>query len=297
MTKQKFETALQQLTPRIREVLELFLAGKSYRVIAQSLYIGGNTVRQYMMKVYQAFGLENSSGLPSQKVQLIALFAQYKPELLHKLTVIESQNQVSSIITASNTSISTKQNTCTNEYDPNFIGRDDAISPIDEHINLSRDNLFVNLMAYDDTWVGRQNTIQNLKQKIITSSRIVILTGITGIGKTALAEKLYTELTSEKNWNQLLRVNFDNQDQSDFGSFVTVTDRWLQECGILVTPEDRQDIPRLQKKLIDYVVENCCLIIIDSLEWILKGNQEYGWSEFKDREWVNFFRLFLSQLY
>lgn len=158
------------------------------------------------------------------------------------------------------------------------------------------DNLAINFIAYEDTWVGRESTITTIKQNISGSSRIVILNGITGIGKTALAEKLYTELIIETKWNKLLRVNFDNQDQSDFGNFVTVADRWLQECGVLVIPEDRQDIPRLQKKLIEYLKENHCLMIIDSLEWILKGNQEHGWSEFKDREWVNFFRLFLSEL-
>jgi DNA-binding Xre family transcriptional regulator/gas vesicle protein len=176
-----------------------------------------------------------------------------------------------------------KQDACSTEHDPNFVGRENAIT--DRHF-----------IAYDDTWVGRHQTIVTIKQKITGSSRIVILNGITGIGKTALAEKLYTELTNEKKWNQLLRVNFDHQDQSDFGSFITVVDRWLQECGILVTPEDRQDILRLQKRLIEYIADNYCLIIIDSLEWILKGNQEHGWGEFKDREWLNFFRLFLSQL-
>jgi hypothetical protein len=158
------------------------------------------------------------------------------------------------------------------------------------------DNLAINFIAYEDTWVGREITITTIKQNISGSSRIVILNGITGIGKTALAEKLYTELIIETKWNKLLRVNFDNQDQSDFGNFVTVADRWLQECSILVIPEDRQDIPKLQKKLIEYLQEHHCLIIIDSLEWILKGNQEHGWSEFKDRAWVNFFRLFLSEL-
>ena len=170
---------------------------------------------------------------------------------------------------------------------PNFV---------DPNPVIAKDNLSTNLIAYDDTWVGRQDTITTLKQKISGSGRIIILNGITGIGKTALAEKLYTELTTEKTWNKLLRVNFDNQDQSDFGNFVTVVDRWLQKCDVLVTPEDRQDIPRLQKRLIEYIGENSCLIIIDSLEWILKGNQEYGWSEFKDRGWVDFLRLFLSQV-
>ena len=135
MTKQRFERALQQLTPRSREVLELFLAGKSYKDIAQSLYIRENTVRQHIMKVYQAFGLKKSPGLHSQQVQLMALFAQYKPELLQQPTITESENQVTSTVTASNTSTSDNQDVCTTEYDPNFVGRKDAMSALDNLIN------------------------------------------------------------------------------------------------------------------------------------------------------------------
>lgn len=176
-------------------------------------------------------------------------------------------------------------------------------SIISQHSNTSFEKNSVepshkiqNFIGYDDNWVGRDNLIQNLKEKIITS-KIVILWGITGIGKTALAEKLYKELSVQTDWNKLLRINFDNQDQSDFESFSTVANKWLKENNILVTPEDRQDISRLRKNLVDYISRNSCLVIIDSLEWILKENQEYGWSEFKDREWVHFLRLFLSQLH
>lgn len=152
-----------------------------------------------------------------------------------------------------------------------------------------------NFIGYDDNWVGRDDLIKNLKEKI-DISKIIILWGITGIGKTALAEKLSEELEAHVHWNRLIRINFENQDQADFESFSTVADKWLKESNILVTPEDRQDIGRLRKKLVDYICKNPCLIIIDSLEWILQENQQYGWSEFKDREWVDFLRLFLSQL-
>lgn len=152
-------------------------------------------------------------------------------------------------------------------------------------------------IGYDDNWVGRDDLIKSLKEKIaISKTKTIILWGITGIGKTALAEKLYQELEAQANWNRLLRINFENQDQADFESFSTVADRWLKESNVLVTPEDRQDVGRLRKKLVDYVCKNPCLIIIDSLEWILQENQQYGWSEFKDREWVDFLRLFLSQI-
>ncbi len=112
MTKQQFETALKDLAPRRREVLELFLAGESDEAIAKSLYITTNTVRQHIMNICLAFGLESS-----QRVKLILLFVRYKPELLnHDIDQLLNLHR---------------------EYDPNFVGREGAIADLDNLINNS----------------------------------------------------------------------------------------------------------------------------------------------------------------
>ncbi|NJN73350.1 MAG: hypothetical protein HC799_11360, partial [Limnothrix sp. RL_2_0] len=248
-----------------------------------SLEIVENTVRQHISRIADKFGIRSNSDLIeegySRREIIVELFQKFAPE-----QVISPKN------------ISTTDIEVVDPFsnDPNFVGREEAIANIGDPVNLTENNLDVDLIAYDSTWVGRHKIISTLKQKINHLVRIVILNGITGIGKTALAEKLYQESNTEKKWTKLLRVNFDNQDKSDFSDFVAVADYLLQEFGVLVTPEDRRDIPRLKTRLIEYLEENPCLIIIDSLEWILKGNQEHGWSEFKDREWVDFFRIFLS---
>ncbi|WP_016953834.1 tetratricopeptide repeat protein [Anabaena sp. PCC 7108] len=137
MTKQRFETALQQLKPRRREVLELFLAGNTDQAIAKSLVIAETTVRQHIRKICQDFGLKNGfdDDRTSQRANLMALFAQYKPDLLHKPTVTESQNQASDSILPSHTSTSNKQEACSTEYDPNFVGRNDDIAHLNNLIN------------------------------------------------------------------------------------------------------------------------------------------------------------------
>jgi DNA-binding CsgD family transcriptional regulator/predicted house-cleaning noncanonical NTP pyrophosphatase (MazG superfamily) len=104
MNKHRFETVLQQLTPRRREVLELFLAGKSDGAIAQSLCIAKTTVRQHIRNICQAFGLKNDfdDDYSSQRANLKVLFTQYKPELLPKPTVTGAGNQKNEGILLSN---------------------------------------------------------------------------------------------------------------------------------------------------------------------------------------------------
>ncbi|WP_353933028.1 NB-ARC domain-containing protein [Okeanomitos corallinicola TIOX110] len=150
-----------------------------------------------------------------------------------------------------------------------------------------------NFFAYNDAWVGRENLIKELKEKITGSCRLLILVGITGIGKTALGEKLADELKDWfADWNYYLQENFDHEEQtSDFGS---VAARLLEKSGEVVTPDDRKDTQRLMYRLVRYLQENRYLIQIDSLENILQGNEEEGWSDFKDEWWVKFFKTWLN---
>lgn len=141
----------------------------------------------------------------------------------------------------------------------------------------------------DDDWVGRKELIAQLKEKVQCSCRVLILTGITGIGKTALAQRLALEL--QRDWNESLRVNFDNQENVDFSS---VAAQLLTGWQKTVTPDDRKEPQRLLSWLVKHLREHRYLILIDSLELILKGNSETGWSDFKDEWWEQFFQTLLS---
>ena len=147
--------------------------------------------------------------------------------------------------------------------------------------------------AYDDAWVGRERLINDLSDRLRVSCRVLILVGITGIGKTALAERLAVELEDwfQEDWNKLHRENFDDEEQaSDFGS---VARRWLQHWGETVTPESAKDTQQLLNRLVKRLRENRYLVLMDSLEKILKGNEEEGWSDFEDAWWERFFQSLL----
>ncbi|MEG4408589.1 phosphorylase family protein [Microcoleus sp. MON2_D5] len=151
-----------------------------------------------------------------------------------------------------------------------------------------------NFFAYDDTWVGRESLIQDLSSRIRSSCRLLILVGITGIGKTALGERLAVELSDwfEGDWSKFHEENLEDEQQSN--DFASVAARWLEKWGELITPEDRKDTQRLLYRLVRHLRENRYLVQLNSLENILQGNEEEGWSDFKDDWWVRFFESLLA---
>lgn len=149
--------------------------------------------------------------------------------------------------------------------------------------------------AYNDGWVGREQLVAELIEKICSSCRLLSLVGITGIGKTALAEKLAVELQSnwlQGDWSKFHQENFENEQQAN--DFASVAIRWLEKWGEQIAPDDRQDPQRLLYRLVKHLRENRYLVVIDSLENIMEGNEEEGWNDFKDEWWVRFFESLLA---
>ena len=146
-------------------------------------------------------------------------------------------------------------------------------------------------IAFDkDTFVPRYE-VENIKGGILNNRKITILHGFTGIGKTTIAEKLLIEFDSRK----LLRVNFDDETQTESYIFKKIALRWLKQCNIFFSPEEIQESPDLIiKTLINHLTNNPFIILLDSLELILKGSQANGWTEFKDENWSKFLIDFLQ---
>ena len=148
--------------------------------------------------------------------------------------------------------------------------------------------------VYDDAWVGREKLVAELSQKLRGSCRLLLILGLTGIGKTALAERLAVQLQDwfSGDWkNKLRRASFDHEDKAtDFGS---VAARWLEEWGERLSAEDKKP-EKLLHRLVKHLRENQVLVLIDSLEKLLTGNEEDGWGDFADEWWEKFFLSLLS---
>ncbi|MEA5553732.1 ATP-binding protein [Anabaena cylindrica UHCC 0172] len=140
--------------------------------------------------------------------------------------------------------------------------------------------------VYDDGWVGRKQLVSSLTKKVCGNCRLLLLLGITGIGKTALSERIADDIQTR--FTKILRVNFDSDDNPK--DFVSVAGRWLEELGILI--EDKQT-GAILKRLVNHLREERILILIDSLEALLIESED-GWGDFEDEWWSKFFEHFLT---
>lgn len=262
MNQQQFAKKFEALTARRREVLLRILAGDTDEEIASALQITESTVRKHIELICKSFRVEPHPGERSKRPDLIKLFRQYRPDLVK---VDETQE------------VKETQKTVFKDI------------PLDQDVNLVERENTMQTLYYEDQWVGREDLIKYLITKLQGTCRVLILTGITGIGKTALAERLKKEL--EGSLLKFFGVNFDNPENTDFCS---VAVELLHSWGETITPEDCIEPQRLLSRVVNYLQNNRYLLIIDSLELILKWNIDQGWSEFTDNLWDKFFHSLLS---
>jgi tetratricopeptide (TPR) repeat protein len=139
------------------------------------------------------------------------------------------------------------------------------------------------------TWVERSAVTESLLSILKSPCRILAITGITGIGKTALAERLVAELEDGK---QFCRLNLNNGGLTP--DFLSSGAALLRVLGEEPTLEDQKDPKNLLAHLLQLLSEQPYHVQIDSLEHLLVGNDREGWSEFQDSLWQDLFQQVLA---
>ncbi|MBD2691627.1 LuxR C-terminal-related transcriptional regulator [Anabaena catenula] len=249
-----FHTALEGLTRQQRRVLDKFLCGEKDQQIADALVITKTTVRKHIEAICKAFGFANLPGERLSK-RLELISLFYK-------------------------------------YKPELVQENIPIETQPAESNLPP--LINEFLAYDSAWTGRNDLISDLSKRLQGCCRLLLLVGLTGIGKTALAERLSVELGNWFNHDpeKLCRKNFDHKlTPSDF---VSVSVKWLEDSGETLSPEERKQPQSLLRRLVEYFCHHPQLVLIDSLEFLLFGDQDIGWSDFIDEWWCQFFASLLS---
>lgn len=149
----------------------------------------------------------------------------------------------------------------------------------------------LSLSAYDAaTWVGRDSLITALTQKLQSGCRILALTGITGIGKTALAERVVVDVHQDN--IPFHRLNFDDRGQRR--NFINGALSLLLKLKEPITISDQQSPQNALQHLLQTLRYKRFLIQIDSLERLLQKDELNEWNTFIDPLWVDFFQQILA---
>lgn len=134
-------------------------------------------------------------------------------------------------------------------------------------------------------WVGRGDLLNELVQRWRQGCRLLLVTGMTGVGKTALAIQVCQQLEAEFADQQWIR--FDGQEQTEFAQVAPVLVEGTPNLAALSAEERRSAV-------LESLVNGPKLVVLDGLEAALQGNEKSGWSEFKDPEWERFFQRWLA---
>jgi tetratricopeptide (TPR) repeat protein len=138
-----------------------------------------------------------------------------------------------------------------------------------------------------ETWVGREDLIDRLLNQLHQHTRFVCLTGISGIGKTALAECLAVRFQNPD--TSFHRVSLDIEGQSQ--DFTTGAAAILAELGEPeLDPQERNAPQRLSDRLLQKLQHKPYWIQLDALERLLSKES----AEFVDSHWLSFFQRCLN---
>ncbi len=144
------------------------------------------------------------------------------------------------------------------------------------------------------TFAGREAETAHLTTLLSSNCRILAIVGMTGIGKTALAERVVAHLMQTPEAANLPYYRFSLDDRSLTPDFASSGAALLRTLGEEPTLADQQDPVNLLAHLLNHLQSQPCRVQIDSLERLLRGNEQDGWSEFCDPLWLDLLQQFLA---
>jgi tetratricopeptide (TPR) repeat protein len=141
-----------------------------------------------------------------------------------------------------------------------------------------------------DTWVGRGLIVDELLAKLQGNTRLLWITGISGIGKTTLGKCLASQAWDRDPSFQWIYLEILDEKTLDFAS--VAANLLVDKLGDRdLNPQERNNPEQLARRLLQKLKSHPYWIQIDSLERLLNSEQPTG---FVDPYWVNFLRSFLT---
>ena len=140
-----------------------------------------------------------------------------------------------------------------------------------------------------ETWAGREKLIDELLGKFNQQTRLLWLTGISGIGKTALGECLAVKAWDKNSHFHWFYFKILARKPTDFATNAATILKSLGEK--IVDPQERNDPKKLSDRLLKKLQANAYWLQIDAIERLL--NPENA-NEFFDEYWLNFLQQCLT---
>ncbi len=147
---------------------------------------------------------------------------------------------------------------------------------------------------YDErTWVGRETLVSELLAKLQDNTRVLWLTGLSGIGKTALGECLASKAwQTEQTELSFHWIYFEILEGSN-PKFASVAAELLNKLGARdLDPQEFKNSDKIAQKLLQKLKSRSYWIQIDALERLLHSEQS---TEFIDPYWKTFLQRYLTE--
>ncbi|MEM9217796.1 MAG: tetratricopeptide repeat protein [Cyanobacteria bacterium P01_F01_bin.150] len=144
------------------------------------------------------------------------------------------------------------------------------------------------------TFTGRTVEIAQLTPLLNGPCRILTILGMTGIGKTTLVERVVAEIMANPDTQPLPYYRFNLDDRSLTPDFASSGAALLRTLGEEPTVDDQKDPANLLGHILHRLSSHPCRVQIDSLERLLQGDEQDGWSEFCDPLWLELLQKFIA---
>jgi tetratricopeptide (TPR) repeat protein len=139
-------------------------------------------------------------------------------------------------------------------------------------------------------WVGREAMVNDLLRRLQERTRVLWITGISGIGKTTLGECLASQAWDRDPSFQWIYLEILEGQSTDFASVVTDLLARLGDHNL--EPQERNNPTQLARRLLQRMQSSFYWIQLDSLERLLQPEQP---TEFVDACWKTFLENYLIE--
>jgi len=136
--------------------------------------------------------------------------------------------------------------------------------------------------------IGREALVACLESQL-SNLRLLVIVGIAGVGKTVLAENLVRRWRGT--YTQYLPINFEVRSGACFAEVAAESLSRLQHDLEL---DEEATAEQLLNQWLEVLATHPCLVLMDSLENLLHGDESTGWSTFREQHWAEFFHRLLG---